>query len=36
MNYTRETLTELLQKLAEEATMDHPLLAVRLLRQLEQ
>lgn len=36
MDYTRETLTELLQKLAEEATMDHLLLAVRLLRQLEQ
>lgn len=36
MDYTRETLTELLQKLAEEATMDQLLLAVRLIRQLEQ
>lgn len=36
MDYTRETLTELLQKLAEEATMDQLLMAVRLLRQLEQ
>lgn len=36
MDYTRETLTELLQKLAEEATMDQLLLAVRLLRHLEQ
>lgn len=36
MDYTRETLTKLLQKLAEEATMDHLLLAVRLLCHLEQ
>lgn len=36
MDYTREALTELLQELAEEATMDQLLLAVRLLCQLEQ
>lgn len=36
MDYTRETLTELLQGLAEKATMDQLLLAVRLLCQLEQ
>lgn len=36
MDYTRGTLTKLLQKLAEEATMDQLLLAVRLLCHLEQ